>query len=301
MKKGNSLNFETTIPSKRINKEDQKETQNFDCSQQLAIESKPQTLINFMDKSHTSKVKNVAEEQKQENIKPQMKKKPTISLEIWLKTEGQTLLQESLKNLKINQNHIHKSSVELMDLQELEEKKKLVKNELKRYDLKFESFFNRSPIRNEKEPMRPLYIYYKMIKQYLGDDQTSKSNNHIEKKTQIIYQNNINNNNKKNNEDNKKSKSFEISNETNKMEKPLKISLNEIKKRLDDLKKLKNDLRNKLHNYQQNFSQDNNRKIKYHKDIAPVEEDYKRYKELKAEIQKIEEVINSSSLRGSGH
>ena len=50
---------------------------------------------------------------------------------------------------------------------ELEEKKKIVKNELKRYDCTFESVFNRPPVRNEKEPMRPLYIYYKLIKQSL--------------------------------------------------------------------------------------------------------------------------------------
>ena len=79
----------------------------------------------------------------------------------------------------------------------------------------------------------------------------------------------------------------------------MKFSINDLKKKLDELKKTKNELRNKLHNYQQNFTKDNNRKIKYHKDISPVEDDYKRYKELKTEIQKLEEIVNSGSSRGS--
>ena len=238
-------------------------------------------------------LKPLIDEQKQEAATIKSKKKSSISLDSWLKLDGPTLLQESMKRLKLDQTQIHKASVESLSLQELEEKKKLVKNELKRYDFSFENLFNRSPIRHEKEPMRPLYIYYKLIKQYLTKE-TEKSNNNMNNSSSNSNSNNVNNNEK----NYKKSKSFEIQNETNKIERPIKVSMAELKKRLEDLKKTKNDLRNKLHNYQQSFTKDNNRKIKYHKDIAPVEEDYKRYKDLKLEIIKLEEIINSSGSKG---
>jgi len=50
------------------------------------------------------------------------------------------------------------------DLNAINEQKKKVKKELKNYDIKFQMTFNRMPNRNEKEPMRPLYIYYKKLK-----------------------------------------------------------------------------------------------------------------------------------------
>jgi len=40
--------------------------------------------------------------------------------------------------------------------------------------------------------------------------------------------------------------------------------------------------------YQDEFYKTHNRKIKYHKDVLPVEREYKEYKELKKEIVKLE-------------
>ena len=45
--------------------------------------------------------------------------------------------------------------------------KKKVKNELRCYDNDFKSLFNRLPNHHEKEPFRPLYIYYKKLKEFL--------------------------------------------------------------------------------------------------------------------------------------
>ena len=258
------------------------------------------TYNNNNNSNNTSK-----EEQKMDPIKTKKKTSNTINLDAWLASEGPTLLQESLKKLKLDEKQIHKTSMEGMSLTELEEKKKQVKNELKRYDLAFEGVFNRPPIRNEKEPMRPLYIYYKLIKQSLTklEAEGNSKPQQISNKEPLLKTNS--NNNRA--ENFQKSKSFEFPSvppvvqnvESNKIERPTKFSMSELKKRLEELKKSKNDLRNKLHNYQQSFTKDNNRKIKYHKDIAPVEEDYKRYKELKSEIAKIEEIVNSGSSRGS--
>mmetsp|Transcript_40359 Transcript_40359/g.35833 ORF Transcript_40359/g.35833 Transcript_40359/m.35833 type:complete len:85 (+) Transcript_40359:555-809(+) len=55
-----------------------------------------------------------------------------------------------------------------MDYKMLSREKKFVKDELKNYDTEFKKLFNREPSRDEKEPMRPLYVYYKRLKQYLS-------------------------------------------------------------------------------------------------------------------------------------
>jgi hypothetical protein len=49
-------------------------------------------------------------------------------------------------------------------LDELQNEKKKVKNELKVYDQDFINKFKRAPNRSEKEPMRNLYMYYKRLK-----------------------------------------------------------------------------------------------------------------------------------------
>ena len=49
-------------------------------------------------------------------------------------------------------------------LDELQNEKKKVKNELKVYDQEFINKFKRAPTRSEKEPMRNLYMYYKRLK-----------------------------------------------------------------------------------------------------------------------------------------
>ena len=52
-------------------------------------------------------------------------------------------------------------------MDELQNEKKKVKNELKYYDQAFSQRFNRLPNRTEKEPMRQIYMYYKRLKQYI--------------------------------------------------------------------------------------------------------------------------------------
>lgn len=47
-------------------------------------------------------------------------------------------------------------------------------------------------------------------------------------------------------------------------------------------------MRIKLDSFQKTFEQQNNRKIRYTKDIGPVSVDFKRYKDLKTELHKFE-------------
>jgi len=46
-----------------------------------------------------------------------------------------------------------------------------------------------------------------------------------------------------------------------------------------------------LDNFQKDFITRNNRKIKYNKDIAPVADDFKLYKDLKKVISDLEEKL----------
>jgi len=68
-------------------------------------------------------------------------------------------------------------------------------------------------------------------------------------------------------------------------------SQDQLKHSLEGLKVKRSQLREKLHNYQIEFTKNHNRKIRYHKDIEPVEEEYKRYKEIKNEIARIESLL----------
>lgn len=57
--------------------------------------------------------------------------------------------------------------IETMSIEGLANEKKKVKNELKSYDSDFYTNFKRQPNHDEKEPLRPLYVYYKKLKEGL--------------------------------------------------------------------------------------------------------------------------------------
>jgi uncharacterized protein YlxW (UPF0749 family) len=70
----------------------------------------------------------------------------------------------------------------------------------------------------------------------------------------------------------------------------------EVQKKYNELKSERKDLRVKLDNFQKNFEQAHNRKIRYTKDIGPVSQDFKRYKDLKSELSKLEVVIGANGV-----
>merc|ERR1719436_2218066 len=58
--------------------------------------------------------------------------------------------------------------------------------------------------------------------------------------------------------------------------------------RIDSLQGEKSVVRAKLQAFQEKFVSENNRKIRFHKDILPIEREYRMYKNLKEEILKAE-------------
>lgn len=65
----------------------------------------------------------------------------------------------------------------------------------------------------------------------------------------------------------------------------------EAQKKFIELKQERKELRVKLDEFQRNFESTHNRKIKYTKDVAPVASDFKRYKDLKVELGKFEQML----------
>ena len=59
-----------------------------------------------------------------------------------------------------------------------------------------------------------------------------------------------------------------------------------------NIKRERRELREQIESYQQEFEQNNNRRIRYVRDIAPIDGQYRRYKELKVELQRYEEMLN---------
>lgn len=88
-------------------------------------------------------------------------------LQTWLKYESTKKYEESLMKLQLDNSKIQGKHLVSYSLDELQNEKKRVKNELKVYDQEFINRFKRAPTRSEKEPMRNLYMYYKRLKQYI--------------------------------------------------------------------------------------------------------------------------------------
>jgi len=77
----------------------------------------------------------------------------------WNQDEGSKRLASALARLGIQD--MAKAQIDKMSSNDLLREKSRVKQELKRYDSDFQKQFSRLPTHTEKEPMRPLYVFYK--------------------------------------------------------------------------------------------------------------------------------------------
>ena len=62
----------------------------------------------------------------------------------------------------------------------------------------------------------------------------------------------------------------------------------DVSRKLNDIKNERKALRTQLDQFQKNFEDTHHRKIRYTKDIVPVQNEFKRYKDLKMDIAKLE-------------
>lgn len=64
------------------------------------------------------------------------------------------------------------------DLHKLQITKKTLKQELRAYNTAFASYFGRQPLKQDKEPLRPLYMHYQGIKQCIAHLTAAEGNGH---------------------------------------------------------------------------------------------------------------------------
>ena len=220
-----------------------------------------------------------------------------------------------MRKLGVDEKKIKLKFFAAFTLEQLNEEKAKVKNELKKYDSDFFEIFKVLPNRQEKEIMKPLYVYYKSIKNCIAKKEneqsrskynnanTSANNSGFGEDMSTLYENTYASNGAKqihkkaNSVSHTKDKNILIQQEGLKTEKKRsysRIELAELEKEFYTIKNEQTKLKELLHNYQENFLKTNNRKVKFIRDIAPVQNEYNLYKEYKEKIKEIQEILINS-------
>lgn len=132
-----------------------------------------------------------------------------------------------------------------------------IKEELRKFAYDFLNMFGRVPSKADKEPLKPLYLLYKTLK----GQSTSSS---------------------RRNEDNPPTST---SSRTD--------GMRQLKSEIRLLKHRKTQLRGILETYQNNFQNENHRKVLYRRDLLPIEPEYLEYKLIKNRIKRLEELYSS--------
>lgn len=201
----------------------------------------------------------------------------------WIQTNGKKWLEEAMRRLGLDGSKVDGKSLIGKTTEQLSEEKNQVKSELKKYDANFVLLFRRLPERTEKEPIRPLYVYYKKVKEALAKNAGKKraGGSSMHEQARRIEKRKL-----KAKEEGKKFAGVKVYNEyTFKTDE-------ELKEKIAELKSERAHLRILLDKFQQEFIKTYNRKIKYNRDIAPVSNQFKRYKELKKIIADLEILLD---------
>jgi hypothetical protein len=175
-----------------------------------------------------------------------------------------TFLKSAMARLRLNNGVIDSDiSARIGTKNEILQEKKAVKYELKRHDTEFRAVHFRMPTRAEKEPLRPLYMYYRKLKQSLEKEHGTGA--------------------QKGASDDEEDQAVGDEGTANAESAQLLLE-----QRMRALQEEKNSVRSKLQKFQERFVAENHRKIRYHKDIVPIERDYRMYKQVKDDIAKLE-------------
>lgn len=239
-----------------------------------------------------------------------------MDLERWINIEGPKRLEQSMQKLKLTKESVKRKDFSSYIEDEITQEKKNVKNELKYYDSAFIKIFARPPGRADKEPMRPLYMYYQNLRKAISKKAYAKGGRSMatgsegSRASSAVSMGSADGSNASrgsfnsligSDDDKTVSKSkIPFTEEEAKKLPPAdlmkKIGINnetELKKQIHDFMKERKHLRKVLDTFQKDFQKTYNRKLRFTKDIAPVAAEFKRYKELKKEIAKLELVHNN--------
>jgi len=194
-----------------------------------------------------------------------------VSSPVWGPEEGKQRLRDALQRLGIREQHVTLANLDKLSRSELAAEKRRVKQELKQYDSEFRKQFSRLPTHAEKEPMRPLYVHYRRLKTTITQAEHLKYRSRESMATIPDVD----------------ETATARSHPGNHM-KSVEEQIAALESRLESLHLEKVTVRTKLQAYQDKFLRENNRKIRFHKDILPIEREYRAYKNVKEEIQKAE-------------
>ena len=282
---------------------------------------------NEKDLSHTQVIQHGTFENiiNKNKIIEEKKEEENITPEIWRNTIGKKKFENSMHRLNVDEKKIKNLQLSNLSLDALQKEKAKVKNELKKYDSDFNEVFNHLPTKQDKEIMKPLYIYYKNLKNAIEKKEEDRNaittlNQNYNQNTYSVISTNSNNDNKfntnyfQNNILNqksgfnyhKKANSTSLQNNNNNnnnndiKEKKRSLSkdeMNALEREYKDIKKEQKDLKDKLRNYQNEFQKSNNRKVKFLKDITPVEKEYQKYKTNRQRLNDIMEIIENNKKK----
>lgn len=273
------------------------------------------------------------ETKKQKQPEPQTKNQPEklCTPELWITTIGKKKFEESMNSLNLTMQKIKSKFYVSMTIDQLLSEKAKVKSKLKEYDACYEGIFNKLPSRHEKEVMKPLYIYYRSLKNAIEkrkeekatisttggesdfSDKTLTLNNnsnigHVQGYGSFIQastntytvstlsQNTLVNHGRANSatapDRGNTNQNFQVEQNVKKNKRSLsKSEVVALEKEYFNIKNEQNKLKKMLHKYQDEFQKNNNRKVKYFKDITPVEKEYSQYKSNKQRLKELKTVI----------
>lgn len=269
---------------------------------------------------------------KQKATEAQTKTEPEklCTPELWITTIGKKKFEESMNSLNVTLQKIKSKFYISMTIEQLLAEKAKVKLKLKEYDACYEKIFNKLPTRHEKEVMKPLYIYYRSLKNAIEKrkeekatisttaeselyDKTSTFNNNsnishvgagsfVQANTNTYMVSTLNQNTFVNHgransatapdRGNNTNTNFQVEQNIKKNKRSLsKSEVIALEKEYFNIKNEQNKLKKMLHKYQDEFQKNNNRKVKYFKDITPVEKEYSQYKSNKQRLKELKTVI----------
>lgn len=212
----------------------------------------------------------------------------------WTPEERKMRLQMALKRLDLQilldgaQEEIQKK-LKSMSVTQLNHEKKRVKQELKKYDSDWRKQFKVVPNHSQKEAMRPLYVYYRCLKQQItqggsgrpgGQPGQVDADSDDEDRQQAGAGNG--------NQD-----SPAAARGAARPGGDVEEQIAQLEARVNALQQEKGSVRTKLREFQEGFVRQHHRKIKFHKDILPIEREYRVYKNIKEEMAKVESQIRS--------
>lgn len=158
-----------------------------------------------------------------------------------------------------------------------------IKQELKSFDVAFERLKKRGPEKEDKEVMRPLYTYYRRVKELVKELLSRDEKNAAQGQGFIVHEGS------RSSQRDTRQRQPRNSTDLEEMErKHHQQKLMILVQKLQSLGEQKILLKKKLQKFQEQFAQKNGRCIKYTKDLAPVESVYNQYKDLKDQISRLQ-------------